>query len=74
MLHKKIIFLILSLFLLNAQAKTERSQKAKDIFKLKQPCPSTGRNYGVCPGYIIDHITPISCGGEDAPSNMQWQT
>ena len=26
------------------------------------------------PGYIIDHIKPLACGGEDAPSNMQWQT
>lgn len=26
------------------------------------------------PGYIIDHIVPLACGGVDAPSNMQWQT
>lgn len=25
-------------------------------------------------GYVIDHITPLACGGSDAPSNMQWQT
>ena len=71
---KKILILLLCLFVINAQAKTIRSQEAKDQFKLANPCPSNGRNYGACPGYIIDHITPIACGGADDPSNMQWQT
>jgi hypothetical protein len=26
------------------------------------------------PGYVIDHIKPLACGGADALSNMQWQT
>lgn len=26
------------------------------------------------PGYVIDHIVPLACGGLDAPANMQWQT
>jgi hypothetical protein len=26
------------------------------------------------PGYVIDHVVPLACGGADAPSNMQWQT
>jgi hypothetical protein len=26
------------------------------------------------PGYVVDHIKPLACGGADAPSNMQWQT
>jgi len=24
------------------------------------------------PGYVIDHIKPLACGGVDARSNMQW--
>jgi hypothetical protein len=23
---------------------------------------------------VIDHISPLACGGAHAPSNMQWQT
>jgi hypothetical protein len=38
------------------------------------PCPSTGKTYGACPGYVVDHITPLKRGGADSPSNMQWQT
>lgn len=26
------------------------------------------------PGYVIDHIRPLACGGPDVPTNMQWQT
>jgi hypothetical protein len=29
---------------------------------------------GPCPGYVIDHIIDLECGGPDKPSNMQWQT
>jgi hypothetical protein len=40
----------------------------------QHPCPSTGRTSGRCPGYVVDHVRPLECGGADAPSNMQWQT
>src|SRR6266850_7645236 len=26
------------------------------------------------PGYVVDHIIPLECGGADSPSNLQWQT
>ena len=51
-----------------------RSSAAKHAFEKQQPCPSTGRTTGQCPGYVVDHVRPLECGGADAPSNMQWQT
>ena len=49
-------------------------KEAKDSFKYSHPCPSNGNNHGHCPGYVIDHIKPLTCDGADDPSNMQWQT
>lgn len=51
-----------------------RSAAAKNEFKREHPCPSTGRSSGSYPGYVIDHVNPLACGGAAAPSNMQWQT
>ena len=51
-----------------------RSQRAKNEFKQSHPCPSTGQSRGACPGYVIDHVTPLKRGGADKPGNMQWQT
>lgn len=53
---------------------TRRSNSARTAFKRLSLCPSTGRPTGPCPGWVIDHVTPLACGGPDAPSNMQWQT
>jgi hypothetical protein len=57
-----------------AEARTHRSAAAKHAFQHGQPCPATGKQRGACPGYVIDHVIPLACGGPDAPSNMQWQT
>lgn len=56
------------------QGRIKRSQAAKSDFKAQSPCPSTGKSSGACPGYVVDHVTPLKRGGADAPSNMQWQT
>jgi hypothetical protein len=45
-----------------------RSEAAKKEF-MKE----TGYPHGR-PGYVVDHIIPLECGGADDPSNMQWQT
>lgn len=55
-------------------ARTIRSASSIAEFKHQQPCPSTGRSRGACPGYVIDHIEPLCAGGPDIPSNMQWQS
>jgi hypothetical protein len=57
-----------------ADARTHRDHKAVAEFKQQQPCPSTGKARGKCPGYVVDHVVALACGGPDKPSNMQWQT
>jgi hypothetical protein len=69
----------LSLLPLAAQARAERSHAARLAFQREHPCPSTldgpeGGRRGPCPGHVVDHIVPLSCGGADDPANMQWQT
>lgn len=74
-MRNQIIIILMALTICStSQAELHRSQKAKVIFKYSHPCPSTGRNKGSCPDYIIDHIKPLTCGGLDDASNMQWQT
>jgi hypothetical protein len=58
----------------SSHVKIKRSAAARDAFKREQPCPSNGKSSGSCPGYVIDHLNPLECGGADDPSNMQWQT
>jgi hypothetical protein len=58
----------------SSAARQHRSHAARLAFERSHPCPSTGRHRGRCPGYVVDHIKPLSCGGADAPVNMQWQT
>jgi len=41
--------------------------------QLSSFCGKTGYPHGR-PGYVVDHIIPLECGGADSPSNMQWQT
>ncbi len=45
-----------------------RNESAKHRFMVQTGFPH-GR-----PGYVVDHIVPLACGGADEPSNMQWQT
>ena len=58
----------------NAKGKIKRSREAKRQFERQNPCPSTGKSTGSCPGYVVDHRKALAEGGADEPSNMQWQT
>ncbi len=70
----RAILLSLLLIAAPADARIKRSQRAKTEFAKTHPCPSTKTPKLPCPGYVIDHVKPLACGGKDAPSNMQWQT
>jgi hypothetical protein len=50
------------------RGRIQRSAAARHAFARRTGYPN-GR-----PGYVVDHIVPLACGGADEPSNMQWQT
>ena len=37
----------------------KRSEPAKDQFEKSHHCPSTGNSSDACPGYVVDHVTPL---------------
>lgn len=41
-------------------------------YKKAHPCPSTGKTIGACPGWAMNHVVPLACGGVDAVWNLQW--
>jgi hypothetical protein len=51
-----------------------RDPHAKEAFRKTHPCPSTGKTYGACPGWVVDHVQALKHGGADDPNNMQWET
>ncbi|MCU1338898.1 MAG: endonuclease [Bryobacterales bacterium] len=58
----------------HSSLKNVRNASAKRNFQASNPCPATGKTSGGCRGYVVDHKTPLACGGADAASNLQWQT
>jgi len=68
------ILVLILLFSFTAEAKQQRSYKAKAEFKQRHPCPANGATKWRCEAFIIDHIKPLACGGADGPESMQWQT
>lgn len=49
-----------------------RSRAVRAEFMRLQPCPATGQPRGACPGYQVDHRTPLCLGGTDRVDNLQW--
>lgn len=66
-----------------AAKKVKRSMMQRGRFMKQNACPATAAvgqanststsQRAVCSGYVVDHVRPLCSGGEDAPSNMQWQ-
>jgi hypothetical protein len=73
---RRLILLVLSAALLpsSALSKPPRDPHQRAAFIKAHPCPSTGKTRGACPGYFVDHVTPLCAGGRDHSSNMQWET
>ena len=56
----------------NTRGEIIRRADVLTSFKKAHPCPVTGLSSGACPGWNMDHIIPLACGGCDAVSNLQW--
>jgi hypothetical protein len=55
-----------------ATGEIKRRAAVLGAFRRAHPCPVTGSTSGACPGWAIDHVIPLACGGCDAVSNLQW--
>lgn len=74
MVKVTIIFIAACALSTGASARAHRSQTVRHAFVKQEACPSTGRHRLPCPGWVIDHVKALACGGLDAVENMQWQT
>lgn len=61
-----------SIVIRNADGTIHRSAATIAEFRSWHPCPSTGLYKGACPGWAINHIVPLACGGRDVAWNMAW--
>jgi len=62
---RRLLLIILFSFAF-LQPSHARSRDVPRQFQKEHPCPSTGRKWGACPGYVRDHIKPLCAGGADA--------
>jgi len=56
----------------DSDGNTKRSVKVLNAFKKIWACPSTQQHSGACPGWALDHVIPLACGGADTVWNLQW--
>lgn len=56
----------------DADGAISRSAAERAQFQRTYPCPANGARRGACPGWEVDHVIPLACGGCDAVANMQW--
>lgn len=55
-----------------ADGTIKRSAAVLRAFQQVHPCPSTGSTRGACPGWAMNHVIPLACGGCDSVSNLDW--
>ena len=56
----------------DADGRIARRADVLAAYRRVHPCPSTGRFKGACPGWALDHVIPLACGGADAVWNLMW--
>ena len=64
----------MAVVVLLSSAEFARDPAVPREFQRLNPCPSTGRTSGACPGWERDHVVPLCRGGADTVGNMQWLT
>src|ERR1700729_2992843 len=73
-IHTSVKILICFILAFSSLTASTGSVAARKQFRTLNPCPSTGRTRGACPGYVVDHIQALKHGGVDEAGNMQWQS
>lgn len=56
----------------DADGSIHRSSAVIAAFKRAHPCPGNQKTSSACPGWAIDHVIPLICGGCDSVPNMAW--
>lgn len=56
----------------NTDGSIARSSKVYTAFRKIWVCPVTKLHTGACPGWSVDHVIPLACGGKDVVYNMSW--
>ena len=52
----------------------EIQRQLRQAYQREHPCPSTRRNAGNCPGYVVGYVVLPKHGGKYDTSNMRWMT
>lgn len=64
-----------------AEGAQKRDPKVRAAYQRLVPCPvpevrirpgTAGGRRGACPGFEIDHMQALVCGGGDVLENLQW--
>lgn len=74
---RALLLIIAAMLSAPADAQDYMAKRDRNLiwkYRKLHPCPSTGKVYGACPGWQLDHRIALRCGGPDSIDNMQWLT